>query len=58
VDGIFDLILYQPVDLEPLARSGAPPRLLELIQELTDKDPSRRPQDFVAVVHRIDLIAV
>ena len=58
VDGIFDLILHQPVDLEPLARSGAPPRLLELIQELTDKDPSRRPQDFVAVVHRIDLIAV
>jgi serine/threonine protein kinase len=57
VDGIFDLILHQPVDAELLARSGAVPRSSELIAELTDKDPARRPQDFSAVIRRIDLIA-
>jgi serine/threonine protein kinase len=53
VDGIFDLILHQAVDPEPLVQAGAPPELVELVRELTDKDPSRRPQDSGAVVGRI-----
>jgi serine/threonine protein kinase len=53
VDGIFDLILHYPMDLEPLLRAGAAPALTELIRELTDKDASRRPQDFEAVARRI-----
>ena len=56
VDEIFDLILHRPVDPEPLVRLGTPPALTELIQELTDKDPAKRPQDFSAVVHRLELI--
>jgi eukaryotic-like serine/threonine-protein kinase len=53
VDGIFDLILHQPVNLEPLARSGVPVELIGLIQDLTDKDPSKRPQDFNVVRNRM-----
>ncbi len=58
VDEIFDLILHRPLDTGPMERTGAPPRLLELIEELTDKDPARRPQDFGEVIRKIDLIAV
>ena len=58
VDAIFDLILHQPLDMGPIERMGVPARLTELIQELTDKDPARRPQDFGEVIRRIDLIAV
>jgi serine/threonine-protein kinase len=58
VDQIFDLILHQPVDLGLLQRVGVPANLSDLIQELADKDPSKRPADFAAVIRRIDLIAV
>jgi serine/threonine-protein kinase len=53
VDGIFDLILHQPVDLELLTRSATPAWLQELIRELTAKDPSERPQHMSAVLCRM-----
>jgi serine/threonine-protein kinase len=56
VDEIFDLILHRPMEVEPLVRLGTPAALTELIQELTDKDPAKRPQDFGTVVRRLDLI--
>jgi serine/threonine protein kinase len=46
VDDIFDIILHQPLDMGPIERMGVPERLAELIRELTDKDPARRPQNF------------
>jgi eukaryotic-like serine/threonine-protein kinase len=58
VDQIFDLIQHQPLDLRLLQRVGVPASLSDLIQELADKDPSKRPQNFAAVIRRIDLIAV
>ncbi len=58
VDEIFDLILHRPVDVEPLVRLGTPAALTELIQELTDKYPEKRPQDFGTVFRRLDLIPV
>lgn len=58
VNEIFDLILHQPVDLGPLQRVGLPPSLSDLIQELAEKDPAKRPQNFAALIRRIDLIAV
>ncbi len=56
VDQIFDLILHQPLDLGLLHRVGAPASLSDLIRELADKDPSKRPQNFSAVIRSIDLI--
>jgi serine/threonine-protein kinase len=58
VDEIFDVILNQPLDLGPLARASAPDALSNLIQELTEKDPARRPQDFAVVLRSIDSICV
>lgn len=56
VDEIFDLILHQPLARAALDQAGAPAQLSELVLELTDKDPSRRPRDFSEVVRRLDLI--
>jgi serine/threonine protein kinase len=53
---IFDLILSQPLDTRPLVRLGVPASLVDLIRAATDKDPAQRPQDFSAVVVRIDEI--
>jgi serine/threonine protein kinase len=58
VDQIFDSIQHQPLDLGLLQRVGVPTNLSDLIQELADKDPSKRPPNFAAVIRRIDLIAV
>jgi len=57
VEEIFDLILNQPMDLAPLAQAGVPQGLVELIRELTSKDPAERPRNFSAVIHRLDLIS-
>src|SRR5258708_15685561 len=51
---IFDLILGRPVVTGTLVRSGVPSGLVDLIRAATEKDPSQRPQDFSAVVRRID----
>jgi serine/threonine-protein kinase len=53
---IFDLILSRPLDTRPLVRLGVPSSLVDLIRAATDKDPAQRPQDFSAVVVRIDEI--
>jgi serine/threonine protein kinase len=53
---IFDLILSRPLDPRPLVRLGVPSSLVDLIRAATDKDPAQRPQDFSAVVVRIDEI--
>lgn len=58
VDEIFDVILHQPLDWEPLARADASEALSKLIQELTEKDPAKRPQDFGVVARRLDSICV
>jgi serine/threonine protein kinase len=51
---IFDLILGRPLDTSPVVRLGVPSSLVDLIRAATDKDPTQRPQDFSAVVRRID----
>ena len=56
VDEIFDLILNQAVDLGPLTRAGIPVELVDLVNQLTAKDPLARPRSFSAVIHRLDLI--
>ena len=58
VDDIFDMILHQPLDTEPIEGMDIPARLSELIRELADKDPARRPQNFGEVIRVIDSIAV
>jgi hypothetical protein len=52
------LIQHQPLDVGLLQRVGVPASLSDLIQELADKDACKRPQNFAAVIRRIDLIAV
>lgn len=58
VDDIFDIILHQPLDMGPIEHAGAPSRLTDLVRDLTEKDPARRPQNFGEVIRKIDLIAV
>jgi eukaryotic-like serine/threonine-protein kinase len=53
VDDIFDIILHQALDMGPIERMGVPAKLSDLIRELTDKDPTRRPQNFEEVDARI-----
>jgi len=53
---IFDLILSRPLDTTPLVRLGVPSSLVDLVRAATEKDPAQRPQDFGAVVRKIDEI--
>ncbi len=53
---IFDLILGRPLDTGTLVRLGVPSGLVDLIRAATEKDPSQRPQDFSAVVRRIEKV--
>lgn len=55
VDEIFDRILHQPLDLEPL--SQAPCELRQLISSATDKDAAKRPQSFEIILNRLEAIA-
>ena len=57
VDDIFDMILHQPLDTEPIEGMDIPARLWELVRELMNKDPARRPQTFREAEARIDQIA-
>jgi serine/threonine protein kinase len=56
VDEIFDLILHRSLDPAALDRAGVPDKLSELIRELTEKNAAQRPQDFGAVIRRLDSI--
>ena len=49
VEKIFQQILYEPLNLEPLARSGAPPALCDLIARCTVKQLAQRPQNLSPV---------
>jgi len=49
VEKIFQQILYEPVNLEPLARLGAPHSLCDLIARCTAKQLTQRPQNLSPV---------
>jgi serine/threonine-protein kinase len=46
VEKIFDQILYEPLNLEPLAAAGVPGAVADLIASCTAKEPTMRPQTF------------
>lgn len=54
VERIFNQILYEPLDLEPLRRAGVPPRIFDLVARCTVKDPSQRLQGFGIVAQEIE----
>jgi len=54
VEKIFQQILYEPLDLEPLARSGAPPALCDLIARCTAKQLAQRPQNLSPVADELE----
>ena len=55
VERIFNAILYEPLDLEPLRRAGVPHRIFDLVTRCTAKSPAERPQGFGPVVAEIEL---
>jgi hypothetical protein len=46
VERIFHVILNEPLDLAPLAASGAPAAICDLVARCVAKDPAARPQGF------------
>jgi serine/threonine-protein kinase len=54
VERIFNQILYEPLDLEPLRRAGAPQRIFDLVARCTVKDPAQRIQGFGLVAQEIE----
>lgn len=54
VEKIFQQVLYQPLNLEPLTRLGAPPRLCDLIARCTAKQLAGRPQSLSAVCDELE----
>ncbi len=49
VERIFNQILYEPLNLEPLRAANMPPQLFDLIAQCTAKQPAQRPQSFGVV---------
>jgi len=56
VNEIFDRVLHQALDLEPLKKGGIPDAVSDLIHGCTAKESSSRTQDFAAVTGKIDEI--
>jgi serine/threonine protein kinase len=56
VNEIFDRVLHQELDLEPLNQSGTPDAVSDLIHGCTDKEPASRTQNFSIVTGKIDEI--
>jgi serine/threonine protein kinase len=54
VERIFNQILYEPLDLEPLRRAGVPQRIFDLVARCTVKDPAQRLQGFNVVAQEIE----
>jgi eukaryotic-like serine/threonine-protein kinase len=54
VEKIFQQILYQPLNLEPLAEANAPPRLIDLIARCTAKKLAERPVNLSAVCDELE----
>ncbi len=46
VERLFYAILNEPLNLDPVRKSGSPPRLWELVARCTAKNPAERPQGF------------
>lgn len=56
VNEIFDRVLHQALDLEPLKKTGIPDAVSDLIHGCTAKEWSARTQDFSIVTGKIDEI--
>ena len=56
VNEIFDQVLHQALNLEPLKKGGIPDAVSDLIHGCTAKDSSARTQDFSIVTGKIDEI--
>lgn len=56
VERIFDRILSEPLNLEPLKVLKLPPEVCELVAHCTAKQPSQRPQGLGAVCETIERI--
>ena len=56
VDQIFDQVLHQALDLEPLKQGRIPDAVSDLIHGCTAKDAGARTQDFSIVMAKIDEI--
>lgn len=54
VEKIFQQILYEPLNLEPLQRLETPPRLIELIGRCTSKVLAQRPVNLSAVCDELE----
>jgi eukaryotic-like serine/threonine-protein kinase len=57
VERIFYSILNEPLNLEPLARAGAPEAIRLLVGHCTAKSPAERPQGFGPVCEELERIA-
>jgi serine/threonine protein kinase len=56
VNEIFDRVLHQALDLEPLKKARIPDAVSDLIHGCTAKEPGARTQDFSIVTGKIDEI--
>jgi serine/threonine protein kinase len=56
VEKIFNQILYQPIDLEPLRVQKLPPAISTLIEKCTAKQPAQRPPGLGPVVEELEQI--
>lgn len=56
VERIFNQILYEPLNLEPLHAANVPPAVFDLITHLTAKQPAQRPQSFAEVCAELQRI--
>jgi serine/threonine protein kinase len=56
VEKIFNQILYQPIDLEPLQPPKYPPAISSLIERCTAKQPAQRPSGLGVVVEEMERI--
>jgi serine/threonine protein kinase len=56
VERIFYAILNEPLNVEPLKQTDAPPGIAELVSKCTAKDPAQRPQGFGPVCADLEKI--
>ncbi|MBI3683740.1 MAG: serine/threonine protein kinase [Acidobacteria bacterium] len=49
IEKVFQQILNEPLDLEPLRQAGTPAEMVSLVERCTAKQPQLRPQGFGAV---------
>ena len=56
VEKIFNQILYQPIDLEPLRPPKFPPAIAGLIERCTAKQPAQRPLGLGPVVEALEQV--